>query len=568
MTSEDAIFLHNDIQDLFSGLTVVVMGDSIQRSVYKDLVCLFDDPSSGYVFDHELRAKGEQSFRNDKLLYSTDKTNGTSYREVREYRYKNTVFRFYFITRCWNEYMESVLRDHFSNNVRPDVIIMNSALWDMHHYGEEGKFVYEQNMRKLFIEIQRLPSRPLLLWNSALPLAEVCKGGFLRKGFKTLPWHDIERANLIAQSMAYNFDCIYVDLRKSLFRSRIFTQADDGIHWSNKAHRNITNSILTAICRRWDMHVPIPVTLLPPENPYYHNRPYMPPPQIPPPQVLPPQPLMTPPSNRYHPYARQWLNNGPLMPRAHQRSYTDPFPLPGRQVKERQFINERYRSRFNKMSRMKTDSSTKMDRRPLTESNTSNSTPTATATSNKETNNPLKDDGKGNINGGKDQSSSLQNTIHDLENYKNCELCCSDSDCENKAKVNQTPADDTISSTEAVTDASNLGERLKAKVSCTVVSSIDPVSSSNSMSEIASVDINPTVELAAKLDGKSILGESYEKPCDDMDNKLGNSANTVDINNNYKYNDDNDNIDKKRKRDDDNDEDDEVRSLKTKQKKV
>ncbi|KAK3748842.1 hypothetical protein QZH41_006631 [Actinostola sp. cb2023] len=384
MSTTDAVFLNHDVQELFLHKNVVVLGDSIQRSVYKDLVCLWTDPCSQYAQDQELRAKGEFSFRHDKLLFGGEKINGIKYREGREYRDGDTVFRFYFITRCWDDNVQSIVHNDFKTVFKPDVIIMNSCLWDIHHYGREGKALYEPNLNKLMSEIRRLPSTPLLVWNSALPLAEYCKGGFLRKGFSTLPRHEIIKANDIAHGVINKFGFIYVDLFESIRRNSKFTQADDGIHWGNRAHRNMSNSILTAISRYWGIDVldkvPSPVLL----QSYLHDE-WSPGPRYidTPPRPMPPVPLnypfWTPPMhNRYHPYAPPLRDDGHIPPpdfdwhsnrlheyrspfpadhRHHRRSYTDPFPI--RHAVAQRYRNQQsgdhkhYRARFKKnMPRM------------------------------------------------------------------------------------------------------------------------------------------------------------------------------------------------------------------------
>lgn len=414
MTTDDAIFMNSDVQRLLRNRTVIVLGDSIQRSVYKDLVCLFSDPRSGYVFDHELRAKGELCFRNDRLIrggVKGEKVNSTNYREEREYREGNTIFRFYFVTRCWNEYVESIVNQDMTTSVQPDVIIMNSCLWDIHHYGDEGKLNYEYFMQKLFTAVSRLPSCPLLIWNSALPLAEYCKGGFLRKGFKTLPPYEVNRGNAIAERQTMRFNFIYVDLYRSLSRHEIFQQADDGIHWSNRAHRNMTNSILTAICHRWKMNVPVPVTLLPP---MYQQLEWSPPPQY------LPQHILTPPVHRYHPYMWQPLQrNRAIGSIGHHRSYTDPFPLANQYLDNQEVRNSQYRARFMKWNKVKTPGSTPLatkpaDRRPLKESNTAtkDNSPAAKSTSGDKIDSP--------------QQDSLENTYKDCEKCSSCKEECDD----------------------------------------------------------------------------------------------------------------------------------------------
>ena len=56
--------------------------------------------------------------------------NGKHYREVRQYRDDNYLLQYYFITRCYSEYMESVLED-LQREPTPDVVIMSSCIWDI-----------------------------------------------------------------------------------------------------------------------------------------------------------------------------------------------------------------------------------------------------------------------------------------------------------------------------------------------------------------------------------------------------------------------------------------------------
>ena len=62
-------------------------------------------------------------------------TNGKHYREVREYKSADNrhLVRFYFVTRCYSTFMETVMADLW-HKPQPDVIIMNSCLWDISRY--------------------------------------------------------------------------------------------------------------------------------------------------------------------------------------------------------------------------------------------------------------------------------------------------------------------------------------------------------------------------------------------------------------------------------------------------
>ena len=77
--------------------------------------------------------KGENSFSNDELIEGGRRGrmyNGVNYREVRQYQTDFHLIRFYFVTRAYNTYIESILTD-LCEDPKPDVVIMNSCLWDI-----------------------------------------------------------------------------------------------------------------------------------------------------------------------------------------------------------------------------------------------------------------------------------------------------------------------------------------------------------------------------------------------------------------------------------------------------
>ena len=256
-----AIFFSKDVHELLENKKVIVIGDSIQRSVYKDLLCLWTQEDSRYLFQRELRAKGELSFLGDKLLHGGKlegkMVNGIGYREVREFSDGKVFFKYYFVTRSYSEHMASILNE--LKTCQPDVIVMNSTFWDLHHYGDTNLQQYKENLDKLLKDInETFPSSLLFIWNAALPLAERCKGGFLRKGFLTIPIDKIKTANKFAWLATTQQNKIYLDLFTELKDKENFQQADDGIHWGMRAHRKISNLILTEICTVWNRKIPDP----------------------------------------------------------------------------------------------------------------------------------------------------------------------------------------------------------------------------------------------------------------------------------------------------------------------
>ncbi|XP_043919568.1 PC-esterase domain-containing protein 1A-like [Protopterus annectens] len=173
-------FTQEEIRQLLHNKFVVILGDSIQRSVYKDLVVHLQ--RNNFATNAQLKSKGELSFEGDVLVEGGkygELTNGTDYREVRQYRTDHHLVRFYFLTRVYSEYLESILND-FVNGPQPDVIIINSCVWDVSRYGSKPMKQYTQKLDKLFTRLgDTILSECLVIWNMAMPLGKKISGGFL-----------------------------------------------------------------------------------------------------------------------------------------------------------------------------------------------------------------------------------------------------------------------------------------------------------------------------------------------------------------------------------------------------
>jgi hypothetical protein len=71
--------------------------------------------------------KGEYYFENDILIEGGQKgtlSNETSYTEIREYRTEYHLVKFYFITRCYSDYLLSICNEIQKEDEKPDVVIM------------------------------------------------------------------------------------------------------------------------------------------------------------------------------------------------------------------------------------------------------------------------------------------------------------------------------------------------------------------------------------------------------------------------------------------------------------
>ncbi|XP_004674865.1 PREDICTED: PC-esterase domain-containing protein 1B-like [Condylura cristata] len=249
-----------EVQQLLHNKFVVIMGDSIQRAVYKDLVLLLQKDC--LLSSSQLKAKGELSFERDVLLEGGRwgrMHNGTHYREVRQFRSGHHQVRFYFLTRAYSPYVEDVLAELYWGEHLPDVVIMNSCLWDLSRYGQDFQRRYREDLEQLFSRLyQVLPESCLLVWNTAMPVAEVVSGGFLPAELRPQTARlreDVMEANFYssAEASRYGFDVLDLHFH---FRHAGHHRQRDGVHWDERAHRHLSQLLLAHLADAWGVELP------------------------------------------------------------------------------------------------------------------------------------------------------------------------------------------------------------------------------------------------------------------------------------------------------------------------
>ena len=77
-----------------------------------------------------LKAKGESSFFGDELLRRSSFTNGKEYEEIRVFKHDTNIFKFFFVTKVYSDYMESVVFPELKRDP-PDILMINSCVWDI-----------------------------------------------------------------------------------------------------------------------------------------------------------------------------------------------------------------------------------------------------------------------------------------------------------------------------------------------------------------------------------------------------------------------------------------------------
>ncbi|XP_048198756.1 PC-esterase domain-containing protein 1B [Perognathus longimembris pacificus] len=250
--------LASEVQQLLHNKFVLVLGDSVQRAVYKDLVLLLQKDC--LLSPSQLKARGELSFEQDELVAGGQwgrMHNGTHYREVRQFCSDHHLVRFYFLTRVYSEYLEDVLRELQGGEHAPDVVIMNSCLWDISRYGPHFWPSYQQNLESLFSRLdQVLPKSCLLVWNTAMPVGKKIKAGFLPRTGRPAPkTADVLAANFYSSQAARKHHFDVLDL---FFHFRHFKKylQGDGVHWNEHAHRHVSLLLLAHVADAWGVDLP------------------------------------------------------------------------------------------------------------------------------------------------------------------------------------------------------------------------------------------------------------------------------------------------------------------------
>ncbi|XP_062371841.1 PC-esterase domain-containing protein 1A-like isoform X2 [Sardina pilchardus] len=250
---------HQQASQLLHNKFVVVLGDSIHRGVYKDLVLLLQ--KDNYLAASQLKTKGEEQFENDELLEGGRKgqmSNGTQYKEVREFTSDHHRVRFYFVTRIYSKYMQSILEE-FEKGPKPDLVIMNSCVWDVSRYGRQWEPDYMQNLTLLFGKMRAiLPEEALIIWNLTMPLGKNIIGGFLVPEvaeFGPNLRFDIIEANYCSATLASVYGLDVLDLHFQ-FRFSLQHRMRDGVHWNAVAHRRMTSLMLAHIANAWGVELP------------------------------------------------------------------------------------------------------------------------------------------------------------------------------------------------------------------------------------------------------------------------------------------------------------------------
>ncbi|XP_075118284.1 PC-esterase domain-containing protein 1A-like [Leptodactylus fuscus] len=248
------LFRSADVRQLLHNKFVVVLGDSIQRSIYKDLVKLLQDDR--YLSEGQLKRKGELTFENDTLVEGgvlNEMHNRTTFTEVRQYRSSHHLVRFYFLTRVYSTYMESILSD-FQSGPQPDVLIVNSCVWDLMRYSDHHLEAYKNNLDSLFLRLKEVLSPEcLIIWSMAMPVGY--KGNEVPENTVHNLRMNVIEGNFFSASLARFHKLDVLDMHHH-FRCNLRLRCRDAVHWNQFAHRKYTQILLSHIAQAWGVEPP------------------------------------------------------------------------------------------------------------------------------------------------------------------------------------------------------------------------------------------------------------------------------------------------------------------------
>ncbi|KAI4895758.1 hypothetical protein NFI96_024052 [Prochilodus magdalenae] len=154
-------------------------------------------------------------------------------------------------------YMESILAD-FKHEPKPDVVIVNSCLWDVSRYKRMWVSEYKENLHKFFAQLKAiLPEESLVIWKMTMPLGKKIIGGFLIPEIEYLgPMlrFDIIKANFYGAMLASAYGLDVLDLH-FIFRFSLHHRMQDGVHWNALVHRQITCLLLAHTAQAWGVEL-------------------------------------------------------------------------------------------------------------------------------------------------------------------------------------------------------------------------------------------------------------------------------------------------------------------------
>lgn len=164
------LFSRTDAERLLRGKDILLIGDSNMRATYKDLICLLTEGT--LLSTADLKKKGEDSFMGDRRNKNFKGINASrEYAEDRTFKSRpgsmGVRLEFNFTTKVYTHKLERTIRGLVDNP--PDVILVNSTLWDLSRWGPNGDVEFKKNLIRLLDLLKKhMPPSTMIVWLTAL----------------------------------------------------------------------------------------------------------------------------------------------------------------------------------------------------------------------------------------------------------------------------------------------------------------------------------------------------------------------------------------------------------------
>lgn len=218
------------------------------KHLYQDLVKYF--LFNTFLTDEESNFE-KNRFSGDQILRgrpTKGQNNEKVHEEVREFTAGGQVkIRFYFVSQCFSSYVkDSILKDIESQLIKPDLIIMNSCLWDLSQSNFDAMDLYKNGLEQLFkLFRETLPETPFF-WVSTLPISKKSEGEMIEDFLRPILPGLIRDGNFHCFQICSKHKILYVDVYSTFIRLLHFRHSN-GIYWKPVAVRLLTEILLNHI---------------------------------------------------------------------------------------------------------------------------------------------------------------------------------------------------------------------------------------------------------------------------------------------------------------------------------
>ncbi|CAO4361474.1 unnamed protein product [Caenorhabditis nigoni] len=257
---------------------VMFIGDSLVRGMYKDMLALLQTGNLSQI--HDLRVSNEDSIHGDKHIDFIELAANRVFRQAREFQSNQHLIQYFFTNRAMREDLDKTCLLIEATDERPDVVVINSAIWDVSRYPTRmtGKWTSEHmddleeeinvaddyfNRIAMFCRRMRvlLPPSSTMVWVLMPPSATSennNKTGFLANN--QLDFYEIRgrllEANVRAAQIVREagFDVLDLSFHFRLSNYQAF-RVKDGVHFNVVGTRYMNQLLLGHLATVWEIEI-------------------------------------------------------------------------------------------------------------------------------------------------------------------------------------------------------------------------------------------------------------------------------------------------------------------------